>query len=336
MDKSLFNVVSIGYVAKDIAEDSLFVEIFPLEIFPAMTKGLTKNENVKNSNKNINNDIESLMVVKKQLIKAKWLPHGNPNRLDPPTVGKGETVLVHRYSDSDKYFWSTLYNEFKFRKKEKITTVLSNRSEITDGLNKLDKCYYVSLDTINKFIRLHTDDSDGELCTYDVEFDTKNGYMTILDGKDNEITLDSAKDKLSLITNNDIYSSTDFHTVEVETDRKDTIGNDRKVDIGNDETLKVGNDNIVDIGNDKTLKIGNDNTVDIGNDKTLNVKNSYSINLKKFSVSNGSDELIALLSELITIIVSMKHLDSLMGPTTIMPPYAAQFNNLKSRLDKFK
>ena len=207
---------SLGQVTIDKEEDSLYIDVFPIELHPGKSGELSKPDLIKHENYNIKGELENLVVSKTTTIKAKWLPLGNSNLLEPPMVGKGETVILYRYADTDNYFWVTLYNQQHLRKRDKYTIYLSNKGSVVGGDEDLEKAYYLTFDTINKYIRLHTDDTDGELTTYDIEINTKEGFLTIIDGKKNEITLDSDKDTLTINTNNEMTINT-TNTVNVNT-----------------------------------------------------------------------------------------------------------------------
>jgi len=201
MDKSLLRIYSLGYVAEDYVEDNPFLNVVPIEDITDITGNLT--DSVLEENENIDNDnkIEKTIKQKGYTVRAKWFNLMEPNRLTAPNLCKGETVILWRYANSDIYLWTNMYNELDKRKLEKATYVFSNKRSIAGDINAV---YYFTIDTINKRIRLHTDASDGELTTYDIDIDTKNGIFTIIDGKDNQIELDSANDKLTITINKDI------------------------------------------------------------------------------------------------------------------------------------
>lgn len=305
MQQSLFKIYSLGQVVKDIKEDSQYIDVFPVELHPGKTGELSIPEINNTSISDINKTVETIIVAKTTTIKAKWLAIGTPNKLEPPTVCKGETVLLFRYADTDNFFWSTIYNELHLRKREKHTMILSNKESIADGQTQevLEKSYYITYDTINKFIRLHTDDSDGEFCTYDIEINTKDGFLTVIDGLENEITLDSTLDKLYIKTNKDILTETDNHTRNVTTD--------------------------------ETVDIGNNRTSTIGNNKKETIGNKYQIDLKTYAVSNGADELMALLVETMQAVIDIQHTGNLGIPTSIDDGSKSVFADLKSRYAAF-
>ena len=259
VNESLLKPFSIGIVARDILEDDLYVDIAPIELHPNLDGELTSPTEYSNTIASATDEVEVIKVTKTNLIKAKWLPYGDTNRLEPPTVCKGESVVLYRYSDTDKYYWTTLYNQLEYRKLEKRTIVLSNKKSINvapDAL--LDNSYYMTTDTINKVIKLHTSTTDGEYTEYDITIDTADGQFELIDGKGNRIYLNSQDDLLELDTNSDIVTNTQHTTHNSDTDM--TI-----------------------------------NTTD----RTENVSNHLQINLKTYAVDNGSDELIQTITDFV-------------------------------------
>lgn len=263
MLKSKFNLYSVGYVAKDKIEDSWDVDVYPIEHVPTVTGDPNEQIVLNNITKNINNESLSINVDKSRIITAKWLPISNSNRVTPPDVCKGETVLVYNFAGTDEYFWNTLYAEPDLRKKEKVTYFFSNKTAINDP-DYLNKGYYLTVDTFNKYVKLHTADNDGELTTYDIDIDTANGILSLQDGKGNKLELNSDSDTM-----------------------------------------------------------------------TIDLNHKLGINLKKFAVNNGADELISLLAELIQANIDEQHIGNLGIDTSLNSASVSKYKDIKSRLEAF-
>jgi len=198
LTQSLFRNISIGIVVKDILEDDLYVDIAPIEIQTSIDGELSATNDLEHTSISPDGTIANIKVIRSDIIKAKWVPLAATNRLEPPTVCKGERVRIYQYSDSDQYYWTTLYNELELRKLEKRTIVVSNKSSIDIPPEELlNHSYYVIMDTINKIVKLRTSTTDNEYTTYEITIDTKEGQFEIIDGKGNQIHLDSQTDSLS-------------------------------------------------------------------------------------------------------------------------------------------
>ena len=197
---------SLAYVAEDYVEDSPYIKVLPIEIISDLTgrAGDINKESV--TTKDIDGNNINVITDKTHVITAKWINFNEPNRLSAPNVHTGETVLLWKYG-ADRYFWTTFYNELDLRKREKATYIYSNKDDIKD-VSKLKQAYYWTIDTINKFIRLHTDDQDGEATTYDLELNTKDGVLIVVDGLGNEIKLTSDAGLLTITTNVSVIINT--------------------------------------------------------------------------------------------------------------------------------
>jgi len=199
MEQSRLIMYSLAYVVEDSIEDNPHIKVHPIEIISDHT-GSTNEVATENINtKDINGNNINVIANKAMSITAKWVNFMEPNRLTAPNVKKGETVMLWKYA-GDRYFWTTFYNELDLRTREKATYVFSNKSGIKDA-SKISQLYYYTIDTINKFIRLHTDSKDGEATSYDIEINTKEGLLTILDGEGNQIELNSVSGELTIDTN---------------------------------------------------------------------------------------------------------------------------------------
>ena len=324
-----FTLHSLGVVAKDIIEDSMYVEIYPAELHPRKDGELMTPDELDVTATSSSKEIDNLKVSNTRIIVAKWLPNGNINRLEPPTVCKGELVHIFTFMDTNIYYWTPVFNELSLRKLEKITTVVSNkRSIMGDSAELLTKVYYHTMDTINKFVRFHTDDSDGELTTYDYHIDTKNGTVLFTDGKGNFWHLESENEDL---------------TSNINRDRVRTVGRDRTTDIGRhcttkigeNKTLDVGNNDTTTIGKDKSLDVGGDDTTKIANGKYVNVGTEYRVVTKQFTVTNDTCELIATLIEWLQADIANIGIGNLGRPVPRDPSTIAKYNQIITKLNTF-
>ena len=109
LKESLLKIYAIGYVAKDIEEDSMYVDIYPAESLNTHTGELNEENIVHTTTKDVEGKVISINIDKSRLLTAKWIPINQSNRVTPPNVCKGETVLIYNYAGTDKYFWSTMY-----------------------------------------------------------------------------------------------------------------------------------------------------------------------------------------------------------------------------------
>lgn len=217
---------SIGIIARDIEEDSKFVEIFPVENQTYTDGEIDSTEDIVIDNEDIYGNKQKILIPKRVTVVAEWLVLGNSNRISAPNVKKGEEVIIYRYADTDRFYWVTMFNELDLRRKEKVIHYYGNTDLFKEELNE-ENTYWTKIDTINKKVHLHTSDNDGELTTYDIEIDTKAGVLKITDGKNNKIQLDSSTDKLSVNINKDMEITVPNLTFNID---KFTINNGNKTE----------------------------------------------------------------------------------------------------------
>lgn len=190
-DVSRLSIYSIGIVAANKELQSREIEVTPIEQMPMLngelndnvssleTKGTTADGSSYESKLNATNSI-----------RAQWLPIGMSNRVTPPDVRRGEHVAIYKYGDHDKYYWTTLQDDLHLRKLETVVYAWSNTREESQTTSP-DNTYFLEVSTHKKIVHLHTAANDGELCTYDIQINTKEGYVAMVDGLGNVFRLNS-------------------------------------------------------------------------------------------------------------------------------------------------
>lgn len=128
----------------------------------------------------------------------------------------------------------------------------------------------------------------------------------------------------------------------------DTKNKKIKLHTGTNDGESVGYDFLIDTKNGiHSIKdtIGNSIIVDSTNGAysikmTGDIKVETETNMElKFSgikITNGSDELLTLIEDLIDAIVTMNHTGNLGAPTAIMPPSKMKFDQIKNKISKMK
>lgn len=198
-DMSKFKVFSIGIAVKDKEKFSDELEVYIVEQFPYVEGKIDKAE-VKYEAElpDATGNIKNSTVQGGYTLTARWLPDGSNNQMTAPDVYKNETVKIYKFGDSDKYFWSTIFREPRFRKQETVATMYSNLKDPSkEGYDK-ESSYWTQVDTRDKKWQLHTSKNDGEKCAYDMEINTKEGNITIKDDLGNMFKLDSSSNTLSM------------------------------------------------------------------------------------------------------------------------------------------
>jgi len=213
IELSKLHPYSLGVVIFDKELNNRFIKVYPIEKIPSEgIEVMEKDKEIVIVNAGTK---QKITLTKERVLTAEWLPFGNYNRLTAPDVRKGDYVLIHRFSNTDKFYWTSLYNDITLRKEERIVYAVSAKPNV-DPNEQLDNMYYLDINSKNKYIRIHTTDKYNEYCTYDLVMNLKEGYIELVDGKGNSIKLDSSIDKLNIYTNTD-YELTTGETIVTNT-----------------------------------------------------------------------------------------------------------------------
>lgn len=182
---------SIGVVAANKLLDSKDIEVTPIESFPMLGGELSDNVSTLES-KGTAPDGTSYETKDKTTnsIQATWLPMHGSNRVTAPDVRRGELVQLYQFGDVDKYYWATLKDDLHLRKLETVIWAFSNTRK-EDEKPSHDTTYYVEVSTHQKIVHLHMSDNDGEVTSYDMQFNGKEGFFVLQDGVGNYIKLNS-------------------------------------------------------------------------------------------------------------------------------------------------
>lgn len=260
MIESKLMIYSLGIVTEDKPGNSLDIEVYPVEDLPIVDGDLYQKETVGGAVTE-GTQTTNIEVEKTNTIKATWLPLGSSNRVTPPDVVKNESVLIWNYQGTDTYYWTSLFDEVNLRKQERVIYVFSNTTEFNEPLDN-ENSYFLEVSTKDGLVQLHTSDNQDEVCTYDIIIDTKNGYLSIQDGTDNIILLNSDKGTLLGKIN---------RSVTIETPDIITTG----------ETVNITASNSVTV---------NTNTATINADESCSVK-SESVNIDATTITANASNI---------------------------------------------
>lgn len=195
MEQSKLIMFSYGVVAANKLLPSKEIQVTPMEQLSMVNGELTDNLSTIN-NKGFDADGASFETTIKQAatLTARWLPFSS-NRKTAPDVRRGEKVCIWRYADADKYYWSELEYEGKFRKLETVIWAFSGTKD-EDANEGEDNTYFLEISTHTKQVRFHTSQADGEPYGYDFVLNTKDGVFQFMDTIENIIYLDSAAKRM--------------------------------------------------------------------------------------------------------------------------------------------
>lgn len=239
---SELKVYSLGIVAENKKLGSRILEVTPIEDSPMIDGEINSNlvqDKVKS--KDVNGGEYEVKTTTANSIKATWLPLGSSNRFTSPDVRRGERVILYRYSDEDKFYWATLFDDLKLRKLETVIYAFSGtKDESSDEVNA-ENYYFLEVSTHKGLVHFHTSKKNGEFCSYDLQINPKDGFIRIEDDVGNFFIFDSKEKQIALKNADDCY---------IEINKKDANFNVP-------ETLTIKAKNLVEEVNEKiSVKAG--------------------------------------------------------------------------------
>lgn len=188
---SKLHVYSLGIVAANKELDSKYIEVTPIEALTMLDGEITDNmQEVTAKGQDASGGTYETNVDTTASIRALWLPYSGSNRATPPDVRRGEHVVIYKFGDTDKYYWTTLFYDMKLRKLETVIYAFSGtRNEDEDGTP--ENTYFLEISTHKKLVHFHTSKADGEPFVYDIQLNTKDGIFTFQDDIGNYVQINS-------------------------------------------------------------------------------------------------------------------------------------------------
>lgn len=277
MKVSQLRIYTIGTVAANKLLDSKEIEFTPDEDMFFANGEITDNANtVTSSGTNAAGQSYEKSLTTTASMRAVWLPLGNTNRKTAPDVRRGERVVIYQFADADRYYWTTLLDDLKLRKLETVIYAFSNvRDE--DKEETADTTYFFEVSTHGKYIHLHTAKNDGEPFAYDIQINTKNGFIQIRDDIGNMFEVDSTNTKITLYNVDESYIKLDKQNIDIHALDSITLTAGKKIN------LKAGEQINVEAG-------------EILNEKapTINTESDQTINNVPTTTNTGSQTTVGL------------------------------------------
>jgi hypothetical protein len=265
---TLLTPYSVGIVAVNMPLDTHTVEVTPIEALPFIDGEITDNMETTNlKGANAAGGAYESIAKSSVTVTATWMPFGS-NRRTAPNVRRGEKVMLWRYGDTDKFYWSSLDYAHKLRKLETVIFQISDTqnedAEATDS-----NTYFMEWSTHTGKITLHTSKSNGEPFTYDFQINAKDGNWTFTDDIKNYICCDSKNRRIEIHNADGTWIDMDKKNMIV------TVPNDLTFKVGHNVKWEIGNDETSTIGNNQSTKVGSNRTEDIGSNASLKVGSAW-------------------------------------------------------------
>ena len=207
LDLSKLHRYSFGIVIEDNLDNKFKIKVYPVEKLFNLGSDLNKEDKWKEKKikerkvaKTEEYDpkylpsLEDIEIDRTRYIYANWIKSNN--QITPPNVCKGEYVTLYRYSNKDEYYWDVELTDLTLRKEEHVVYTFSDKPNLDKTEDPIEDRYTVTFSPKNKEVKIHTTNKYGEYTTYDITIKTDDGYIEIIDGKNNSIKLDSTQDML--------------------------------------------------------------------------------------------------------------------------------------------
>lgn len=304
MDMTKFYVYSLGEVAVNKKLDSRLIEVTPTEHLSFVDGQLTDNLTTQTSQgTDAQGNAYTTSVDTSVTVEAEWLNFTEPNRTTAPDVRRGESVLIWRYADSDKFWWTCNVARPDLRKLE---TIVHAYSDTTDESVKSgpDTTYYMEISTHRGIIHIHTSKSNGEPFVYDMQLNCKDGSFLFQDDIGNYWSMDSKNvrhefknsDGSWIDMNRKIINIFAPDTVNITADKGNInmkAGTDITHNAGSNITSKAGATITLDAGSSYALKTGTTATINAGS--TISTKSTGTTNVAPMTTFQGNVTVSAML-----------------------------------------
>ena len=211
--ESLFHIHSFGYAAENKDIESFDLEVWPVETLSYIDGELTSFKDIlKSEGEDAFGNKYAVEVKSSNTIKATWIPFGS-NRRTPPDVRRGERLLIWRYGDVDRYYWSTCGLDDVLRRLETVVYAWSNTRDESVKILDETNTYYFQISTHLKLVTFSTSKSDGEPYVYTIQINTKKGYLIVTDDIGNRIEMDSGEKIIEVENADGTKYVLDKHTI---------------------------------------------------------------------------------------------------------------------------
>lgn len=201
-DVSLLRFFSFGRAGENRTfEGGNILEVVPMESFTHLD-GEIKSDDVDEETAGVDDQDRptSDSITTNNTLEAEWIDLAGGWRVGAPFVRRGERLLILKYGDADKYYFTTLGMDNHLRKLDTaIFAISANPKEGTNG-NIEENCYYFEASSHSNTITIKTTMKNGEKAAYTLQFNLKDGTFLLVDEKGMEFEMNSVKDYFYLKT----------------------------------------------------------------------------------------------------------------------------------------
>lgn len=173
------------------------------------------------------------------------------NRITPPDVRRDEELIIFKYGDSNRLFWTPRNTNRHKRKLETVTWGYSGTIDEGDNTVTEDNHYIAEVSTHKKHIVLTTSDANGEVVRYFINILPGEGKFIVADSNNNEVLIDSTQNLIRLLNGDDAYMELLGQHATL------SLPGDYTVDVKGNAIIKVGGNADIDVAGNATFKAAN-------------------------------------------------------------------------------
>jgi hypothetical protein len=167
----------VGVVAEDLQPNSVTISVHLPQMTPALKGGVgVARSTVDVKVKSTGGASQLSTASTKNYIKCDW--YGESNVKYPPTVRKGEQVIVFREGDSDVWRWSAMGRNPELRQTEvhrvEFSATTKKAAENTDN-----NSYYFEVNTTAKTVTMKISQDNGEPFGWVFNLDAGKGILQV-------------------------------------------------------------------------------------------------------------------------------------------------------------
>lgn len=265
MDASQYQIHSIGIAATNKALNSHEIEVMPIEVLPYLDGEINQNPTVQEAQGVDAAGVSyTTKVVSDNVVTATWI--GSTHRRTPPDIRRGERVVLWKFGDTDKYYWSSMGRDDNVRKLETLIFTVSDTTDESKDSTDPANCYSLEVSTHRGNITLHTVKTNGEPYAYTFQFNTKDGRVVLTDDVGNYVGLDSAKTLIHLENKDKTMFELNKQDINFYAPKnlKGDVGNNATLTVGKNIDITAGTNISASAGTNVNIKAGSEAVVDGG------------------------------------------------------------------------
>ena len=235
---------SVGVVVEDSATGE--IEVSPLEKLNTQEAGHIKSKSrlLEAKLPGEKKEAVSASIKSKDTVSATWLAVTGGNRVTAPHMFKNELVMLWRFANDPKYYWSRLNSDNPgLRRAEQAVYKWSNADKEAETVLS-DLGYTLDVNAVEGYVKFTNDKGKNENAVADILLDFKSGFIEVscenvtlkIDGAGDSVTI---KAKTVLVDSEEVTVTGDLKVLG-KVGAEGFSGKTVKADSGTFGKLKVG------------------------------------------------------------------------------------------------